>query len=106
MHKRYPPHPDNQSGAYQVLRTGQSQFVADITAEMLEASITDREQLTLARKLGLRSAMVVPIVARGRTLGAMTLVWAESGRRYSRDDLAGEEIGRRAGIALDNAQAL
>ena len=72
---------------------------------MLEASITDREQLTLARQLGLKSAMIVPIVARGRTLGAMTLVWAESGRRYSRDDLAlAEELGRRAGIALDNAQ--
>jgi PAS domain S-box-containing protein len=105
LHQRFPPHPEDRSGIYEVLRTGQSQFVADITDEMLEAAITDREQLTLARQLGLKSAMVVPIVARGRTLGAMTLVWAESGRRYSRDDLAlAEELGRRAGIALDNAQ--
>jgi PAS domain S-box-containing protein len=104
-HQRFPPHPQDRSGVYEVLRTGQSQFVSDITDEMLEASITDREQLALARQLGLKSAMIVPIVARGRTLGAMTLVWAESGRRYSQDDLAlAEELGRRAGVALDNAQ--
>lgn len=105
LHKRYPSRPQDRSGIYEVLRTGQSQFVSDITDAMLEASTTDREQLALARQLGLKSAMIVPIVARDRTLGAMTLVWAESGRRYSRDDLAlAEELGRRAGIALDNAQ--
>ena len=106
-HQRFPPRPDDRSGIYEVLRTGQSQFVRDITDELLEASITDREQLALARQLGLKSAMIVPIVARGRTLGAMTLVWAESGRHYSRDRSGpGRRAGRRAGIALDNAPAL
>ncbi len=105
LHRRYPPHPDDRSGIYEVLRTGQSQFIADIPEALLEASLTDPEQLALARQLGLKSAMIVPMVARGRTLGAITLVWAESGRRYNRDDLAlAEELARRAALALDNVQ--
>ena len=105
LQRRYPPHPDDRSGIYEVLRTGQSQFIADIPDALLEASISDPEQLALARRLGLKSAMIVPMVARGRTLGAMSLVWAESGRHYSRSDLMlAEELARRAALALDNAQ--
>jgi signal transduction histidine kinase len=49
--------------------------------------------------------MSVPLIARGRGLGVLTFVAAESGRRYSASDLAlAEEIGRRAAIAIDNAQ--
>ena len=49
--------------------------------------------------------MVVPLTARGRTLGAMTFVWAESGRQYSTRELElAEELGRRAGLALDHAR--
>ena len=105
LQRRYPPHPDDRSGIYEVLRTGQSQFIADIPDALLEASISDPEQLALARRLGLKSAMIVPMMARGRTLGAMSLVWAESGRHYSRSDLMlAEELARRAALALDNAQ--
>src|SRR5690606_23427517 len=47
----------------------------------------------------------VPLVARGRTLGAITLLQAESGRRYAIDDLrVAEELGRRAAVAVDNAR--
>ena len=56
------------------------------------------------RRLGLKSVMIVPMVARGRTLGAITFAWAESGRRYNSIDLAlAEELARRAALALDNA---
>jgi GAF domain-containing protein len=48
--------------------------------------------------------MIVPLVARGKTLGAVTFVSAESGRRYNTADVAlAEEVGRRVGVALDNA---
>jgi serine phosphatase RsbU (regulator of sigma subunit) len=50
------------------------------------------------------SAMVVPLKARGRSLGAMTLVAAESGRHFDSGDLAlAEDLARRAGLAIDNA---
>jgi signal transduction histidine kinase len=49
--------------------------------------------------------MTVPLTARGRTLGAITFASAESGRRYGAEDLAlAEELGRRAGLAVDNAR--
>jgi signal transduction histidine kinase len=87
------------------VRTGKSELYAEIPDEMLVAGTRDPEQLRLARELGLRSAMVVPLLARGRTLGALSLVWAESGRRYDHADVVlMEELGRRAGVAVDNAR--
>ena len=53
----------------------------------------------------MNSVMVVPLTARDRTLGAMTFVWAESGRQYTTRELElAEELGRRAGLALDHAR--
>jgi PAS domain S-box-containing protein len=47
----------------------------------------------------------VPLVARGRSLGALTLAWSESGRRYGDADLPLiEEVARRAALAIDNAR--
>ncbi|MBI5564640.1 MAG: GAF domain-containing protein [Chloroflexi bacterium] len=104
IHQRYPPRPADRSGVYEVLRTGQSQLFPDISDAMLEAAIADPEQLALARQLGLKSGMIVPMVARGRTLGAITFAWAESGRHYTSIDLAlAEELARRAALAMDNA---
>jgi signal transduction histidine kinase len=61
--------------------------------------------LAADRALATCSAMVVPLSARGRTLGAITLVASRSDRRYGTEDLAmAEELGRRAGVAMDNAR--
>ena len=76
-----------------------------IDRALLEAAALDEEQIALVRELQMHSVMVVPLTARGRTLGAMTFVWAESGRQYSTRELElAEEVGRRAGIALDHAR--
>ncbi|MDQ4105735.1 MAG: DUF4118 domain-containing protein [Actinomycetota bacterium] len=105
LQRRYLPDPDTQHGVPQVLRTGDSEFYAEITDEMLATLARDEEHLRLLRTVGFTCAMVVPLVARGRTLGAITLVSAESGRRYGNADLElAEEMGRRAGLAIDNAR--
>jgi serine phosphatase RsbU (regulator of sigma subunit) len=58
----------------------------------------------VARELGLSSALTVPLSARGRNLGALSMLRAGSGPPYGRDDLAvAEDLGRRAGAAIDNA---
>jgi PAS domain S-box-containing protein len=102
---RYPEPPEARTGLPNVLRTGQAELYPEITEDMVRAGARDAEHLRLVQSLQLRSAMVVPLVARGHTLGAITLVQAESGRRYSRDDLAFvEDIARRAAIVIDNAQ--
>jgi len=105
LRRRYPPPLDERRGLTEVLRTGRAQLHATIDKELLAASARDGEHLRLLRELGLSSAMLVPICARGRMLGALTFVAAESGRRFGADDLAlADELGRRCALALDNAR--
>lgn len=105
--ERYPPDPSAATGVPQVIRSGKPELYPEIPAELLEAGAQDAEHLRVIRELRLQSAMVVPLKARGRTLGAMTFVYAESGRRYTEDDLVfAEDFARRAAMAIDNAMAL
>lgn len=104
LQQRYPPDPARKTGSPNVIRTGVSELYAEITDDMLTAASIDEEHLRLMRALKLHSALIVPLQARGRTLGAVTLMWAETRRRYGPPDLAlAEDLGRRAGIAIDNA---
>ena len=92
-------------GCWEVIRTGRSNLVPEVTDEMLVAGAMDEEHLRLARALQLRSAVLVPLVARGRVHGVITWVAAESDRRYTESDVAfAEDLARRCAIAIDNAQ--
>jgi GAF domain-containing protein len=87
-----------------VLRTGEPLLYENIPDELLPRLARSEEHLALARTLGFRSALVVPLMARGRVLGALTLVQAESGRRFGEKDMPlARELARRAGLAVDNA---
>lgn len=104
LQRRYPPDPNASTGAAHVARTGVSEIYPVITEEMVRAGARDEEHLRIVQDLRLRSAVVVPLNARGRTLGTITMVHAESGRRYVPQDLAvAEELARRAAVAIDNA---
>jgi PAS domain S-box-containing protein len=103
--RRYPPDKNAPTGVPQVLRSGQAEHYPHIPEELLEAGAQDEEHLRLIREVGMVSAMVVPIVSAGRTLGAITMVTAESGRRFGEPELSlAEELGLRAGIAIENAR--
>lgn len=105
LREKYPVDPNALTGAPHVVRTGQSELYPKITDEMLVAAARNEEELTIARQIGYTSVIIIPLVARGKTLGVVTFVTAESGRRYNERDLAlVEEVGRRAGVALDNAR--
>jgi PAS domain S-box-containing protein len=105
LEERYPPDPDASRGLYQVLRTGKPEMMSEIPEELVEQAARDEEHGEMLRKLGLRSYMVVPLVTRGRTLGAISFISAESGRRYDEADLQlAEELARRAALAVDNAR--
>ena len=105
LERRYPSDRDAAGGAWEVMRTGQSLLIPDVTDDMIVAAAKDEEHLRLARQLALRSALVVPLVARGRVLGVITWVCAESERRYTDSDVTfAEDLGRRGAIAIDNAQ--
>jgi hypothetical protein len=79
LRENYPEPEDVHDGMANVLRTGRSELYARITDADMRARAVDASQLELVRELGPRSAMVVPLNARGRVLGAMTFVMAESG---------------------------
>jgi PAS domain S-box-containing protein len=105
LQRRYPPDPHANTGSYQVLRTGKSELTPEVTDEMLQAVIHDPEQLRLIRGLNFRSAMAVPLKVKDRVLGVVTWVAGEHGRRFSQDDLLfGEDLARRAAVAIDTAQ--
>jgi PAS domain S-box-containing protein len=105
LQERYPPDPDAPTGAPEVIRTGRSELYPEIDEELLQAAAVDEEQMQLIRDLQMTSAMVVPLRARERTLGAITFIYAESGRQYSTHELElAEELGRRAGLAIDHAR--
>jgi PAS domain S-box-containing protein len=104
LRSRYPALGEN-SGPAEVARTGKAELVPAITPVMLERVAVDELHLELLRDLGLRSYMCVPMIARDRVLGTMTFVHAESGRVYDEVDLAlAQDLGRRAAVAIDNAE--
>jgi PAS domain S-box-containing protein len=87
-----------------VLAAGQPQLFKDIDDEQLARLAGPPERLALLREVGVTSSLVVPLRARSRVLGALTLGQVD-GRRYDEDDLQmAADIGRRAGLAVDNAQ--
>ncbi|MBI3977922.1 MAG: GAF domain-containing protein [Chloroflexi bacterium] len=103
--RRYRLDLERPYGLVKVLRTGRSELYPEILDDWRVTAARDAEHLELIRELGARSSMTVPLVARGRTLGAMTFVSAESGRRLGAADLAlAEALAQRAALAIDNAQ--
>ncbi len=96
--------PDANAGQAYVIRTGRSHLVEDLPLHILEDAVPDESEVRLYQLLGTRSFVSIPLVAQGRTLGAVAVVYGDSGRRYTTDDLPMlEEVGRRAGLAIQNA---
>ena len=107
LRDRYPDNPDSPHGVPRVLRTGEPELVKEIPDSLLIAVARDAEHLAIIRDLGLKSYLIVPLKVRGTNLGALTLVYAESGRRFEERDLdLATELARRIGTAIENARLL
>jgi serine phosphatase RsbU (regulator of sigma subunit) len=103
--ERFPPDPEEPTGPLAVVRSGRTSYVPEITDEMLAAGLTDPGHLDLVRRLELSSLVIAPMTARGRTFGTLTLVGAESGRRFEAADVQlAEELARRAAVAIENSR--
>ena len=104
LRRRYPAYLGNGPGAPRVARTGTSELCAEIPHRVLEEVAENDEHLAVLKGLHLRSGLVVPLIARGRCLGAMTLI-SESKGHFSEPVLPLlEELGRQCGLAVDNAR--
>jgi PAS domain S-box-containing protein len=101
--KRFPDPAD--TGVHRVIATGTPTFAPVLTPQMVASTVRNPEQREILMQLGLRSAIIVPLTARGRVLGAITLLMSDSQRQYQQGDVdIALELGRRAGIAVDNAR--
>lgn len=102
-----PSRPEPGGGVARVLETGESELYPQVSVDFSPAGpagVADRYQELLA-EVGLHSVIVCPLRARGRTLGAMTLINAESSRAFDQSDLTFcEELASRAAVAVDNSR--
>ena len=103
--RQFPPDASNHEGIPKVLRTGKPELVPSITDRGLDSLTRDVEHRRLLERLGLRSFMTVPLVARERIVGALTLALTSESNAYTPADVAfAEELARRAAFAIENAR--
>jgi PAS domain S-box-containing protein len=104
FHRRFPPDPSMKMGVWNVIRTGRSEMISEITDENLKQVVLEPERFNAIRKLGFKSYLGIPLSVKGEVIGVVIFVSAESGRRYNQADLSlAEDLGRRVATALENA---
>jgi serine phosphatase RsbU (regulator of sigma subunit) len=101
----YRPSLEDVHGVGEVIRSGEPSLIDDIAPGARAARGRDERHLQMLRGLGATGAIIVPLAAPTRTIGAMTLVSAESLRRLDEADVAlAVRLGRRAGTAIERAR--
>ena len=96
---------DRTSQLQTALRERRPLHYPEIPEDLLRQAAVDDEHYDLIRQIGMRSVIAVPLIGRGKVVGALTLVAAESGRTYTESDVTlVEDISRRAALAIDNAR--
>lgn len=104
--RRWPTDPSANSGVAGIIKTGRPQLVEEITDEMIAAAPCPEQRAAL-QALGLRSWIGVPLRRGDQTIGAISLIMAESGRRYDSADLAlAVTLADRASSAIGNAHVM
>jgi len=105
MQRRFPLDLNTPHTIAKVLRTGEPELFPEISDELWQAVIRDPEEIRMLREFDIKAAMIMPLAARGRTIGALTFISAERARRYGEDDFTlAHELARRAALAIDNAR--
>jgi PAS domain S-box-containing protein len=105
IRRRYPLDPSTNHPVVDVIRTGKSQLIHRLSDHLIRSNEFDSRHLGMLRDLAFRSAMIVPLSAHGRMIGALSLLSTESDREFTPLDLrAAEELARRAAVAIENAR--
>ncbi len=105
IREEHPLNPDSAHPVSTALRTGRSVLLPAMQSRFLEEIAEGEEHLQLIRRLQYQSAIVVPLIARQRILGTLSLLRMRDTAVYDEDDLiVAEELARRAAVAVDNAR--
>jgi PAS domain S-box-containing protein len=103
--REYPPDGASVAGVASVIRTGEPLVVNEVNEEALASMTRNDEHARILRELGLKSFVAVPLVARGRTIGALTFASTRARRDYTAEDVDyAREIASRAALAIENAR--
>ncbi|HEY6057381.1 MAG TPA: GAF domain-containing protein, partial [Candidatus Limnocylindrales bacterium] len=104
LDRRFPIRANEGHLRGRVVATGEPIAMFDVDELQLRSISRNEEHHELLAELGIRSAIWVPLAARGRVLGVMSFGLMSESRRFGETELAlGEELGRRAALSLDNA---
>ncbi|HSV34211.1 MAG TPA: ATP-binding protein [Ramlibacter sp.] len=109
LHRTFPHAPGQlpDGGPWKVLSTGLPVREVKVSRKRLAEDVADARQLAALLSLGLRSYLGVPLAVRGKTLGVISFVIADSGRCYTAEDEAlAQDLARRAAVAIENAMLL
>lgn len=105
LRKINPPNMKARTGLANVLRTGKTEIYPYIDEKLLEQRARNKKELSLLKKLQLISAIIVPIIAHGKSIGGITFITTQERKRYTQSDVAmAEELASRASLAIENAQ--
>ena len=101
---RFPPTPASPQPAARVARTGEAELLRHVDMAVIIDHTMNPEHADLIRRIDMRSHLAVPVIARGRIVGVISMGITESDRRFDEDDLAlASDLARRAALAVDNA---
>jgi PAS domain S-box-containing protein len=105
MRIRHPLNPGGEHPVARVIRSGRPELLAEMREGLLRSFAQGSEHARFMVEHRYRSAAVAPLLARGRTLGALSVLRLAESAPYRREDLelAGE-LARRAAMAIDNAR--
>ncbi len=102
--RKHPPD-EEVGGAAEAMHTGESAMLSEVPDELLRARARNDEHLDYLRRIEMKSVMVAPMSARGRTLGAITFVSSDPEKRFGEHDLEiAEELASRAAMAVERAE--
>lgn len=103
--RRWPPSKEGDHGVAQTLRTGRPLLIRNVPDNLIDELADDPEHAAVIRRLGARSLISAPMVARGRILGAIGLVLSDAAQTFTEDDVSlAMELAVRAATAIDNAR--
>jgi signal transduction histidine kinase/CheY-like chemotaxis protein len=104
MEQRYPMSSTTPEAIFQIVKNGEGSFYPELENVPIPESVPAHEREVL-QKLSLTSAIAVPIISRGKVIGALSLAYAESRQRYDRDDLEFvTEFCNHIGVLMENAR--
>lgn len=105
LQQKYPSDPNASNGIFEVIRNRKPLLYHEISQEFIESLAHNQEHLRLIHELGVKSAIVVPLLNRDKIYGVLTLVLSDSGRLFDENDLEfAKELARRTTLAIENAK--